>query len=283
MVGLYRRQFVVRSITPYLRYVSAMLVCGFATPAFAERAEDKVWLQGGVFRAQVDTYARVDSPSLGLPGTRVDFEGDLGLDDKEWAPKIAGGVRLGKAFRIEADYFSLNRAGSTTLNRLLGVDDTVFPVGAVVDSSFDTKIWRIAGGWSPVLTDTTEVGLAIGVHLTDASFSISGTLPGVSGATLVERRATTIPLPNIGLYANHSFNKTFGIHAKADFFSIKLGDYKGRLIDAQLGFSARIQRNIGVGIAYRFVDYDVEVRKNDFGGKIEYKYYGPVAFVEVAF
>lgn len=256
-----------------------------ASPALAERPEDKVWLQGGVFRARVDTYARVDNPALGLPGTRVDFEGDLGLKQNQWAPKIAGGVRLGRAFRVEADYFSLDRSGTNTLDRLLGVDESVFPAGATVDSEFSTKIWRIAGGWSPVLNDTTEFGIALGVHLTDASFSIATTLPSPAGGTIdiVERRARTVPLPNVGIYVNHSLDKTFGLHGKVDFFSLRIGDYKGRLIDAQAGVSARVARNVGLGLAYRYVDYDLEVDKPDWGGKLEYQYHGPLAFVEVAF
>lgn len=265
-------------------YVAATVAMVSALPAYAERPEDKIWVQGGGFRANIDTFAQVDNQKMGLPGTPIDFEKDLGLRNRGWLPKIAGGVRLGHKLRAEADYFSLSRHGSATLSNLLGVDQTVFPVGAEVDTDFSTKIWRIALGWSPVLTEKAEFGMALGVHLTDAKFRLEADVPiGGVMTSLVEQQKAVIPLPNVSLYGNYNLNKTFGLHAKVDLLSLKVKDYKGKLVDAQLGIGARVQKNIGVGIAYRYVRYNLEARTGDWHGNLKYRYHGPLAFVEVAF
>lgn len=269
-----------------MRILNLVTVAIFAvsTPALAERPEDKLWLQAGVFRAKADTFARVDNQELGLPGTRIDFEQDLGLRDSEWLPKLAGGVRIGRKLRVEADYFSLDREGSTTLSALLGVDNTQFPPGAEVDTQFKTDIWRIALGWSPVLTEHGEFGVAVGVHLTDVKFSLIAEVP-VAGESIIlsEDRQATILLPNVSVFGNYNLSRIWAIHGKVDLLSLKVGDHKGQLVDAQIGVSARVHRNIGLGLAYRYVDYDLETRRQDWGGELQYRYYGPLAFVEIGF
>ena len=261
----------------FLAILSAVAI---VVPAQAERPGDKVWLKAGVFRASVDTSLKVDDAKLGIPGTSIDFEDDLGFGENAWKPKIEGGARLGKAFRIEADYFSLGRSGSAIIDEEIRIDDTVFPVNAEVDASFRTDVWRIAAGWSPLHTDKGELGLSAGVHLTRARYSF---LANVAGAQLVEEKSKTIPLPNVSLFGNYNINKTFGVNGRVDLLSMKMGGYKGSLVDAQATVSARVHRNIGAGLGYRYVDYDLQVRKSDLHADVNYRYHGPFAFVEVAF
>ena len=261
----------------FLAILSAAVI---AVPAQAERPEDKAWLKAGVFRANVDTSLKVDDAKLGIPGTSIDFENDLGFSDSAWKPKIEGGVRLGKAFRIEADYFSLGRSGGAVIAEEIRIDDTVFPLHAEVDASFRTDVWRIAAGWSPLHTEKGELGLSAGVHLTRARYSFSAEAEGMK---LVEEKSKTVPLPNLSLFGNYNINKTFGVNGRVDLLSMKMGGYKGTLVDAQATVSARVHRNVGAGLGYRYVDYDLRVRKSDLHADVNYRYHGPFAFVEVAF
>lgn len=64
---------------------------------------------------------------------------------------------------------------------------------------------------------------------------------------------------------------------------MKAGKYTGSLIDAQIGFEARVLKNIGVGLGYRYAGYRVKARKNDWRGKLDYSYSGPMAYIELAF
>jgi hypothetical protein len=257
-----------------------MLLIAVPSAALAERPEDRVWIRGGAFRATIDTFLQVDNPALGLDGTRIDFERDLGFDRGTWLPKVDAGVRLGRAFRIEGDYFNLDRVGGATLDEEIRIDDTLFPIDADLAAAFRTAIWRIALGWSPHLGENGEFGVALGVHLTDASYDFVADLDGV---ILSESRSETVPLPNVSLYGSHSFSETVNLNARIDFFALKVGDYRGQLVDVQATIGARLHRHIGAGLGYRYVDYNLRIRKEDLRAEADYAFHGPFAFLELAF
>lgn len=263
----------------WMRILPALLL-GLPGAALAERPEDHVWVKGGAFRANIDTFLQVDDPALEIRGTRIDFERDLDFDGTAWLPTIEAGVRLGRALRLEAEYLNLRRAGGGAINSEIRVGETVFPVDAEVAATFDTAISRIALGWSPVKTDKGEFGAALGVHLTDASYSF---IADVDGAILSESESETVPLPNLSLYSNYSFSKSINLNARVDLFALKVGDYRGQLIDVQAAVAARLSRNIGAGLGYRYVDYNLRVRKDDLRAEANYAYHGPFAFLELTF
>jgi hypothetical protein len=45
----------------------------------------------------------------------------------------------------------------------------------------------------------------------------------------------------------------------------------------------RFHKNMGVGIGYRYVDYELEADKADFRGEVQYTFKGPTIFFNVAF
>jgi len=255
-----------------------------ATPAAAVRPEDKAWIQVGAFSPKIDTEIRVDVTNLDIEGTEVDFERDLNLDDRKGVPKIDAGIRLGKRFRLEADFLTLKRSGHTALERTITIDDTQFPLATEVDSELQTKIYRVAAGYSFIRNDKAEFGVSVGAHITKVKAEVAATvlLPGDT-AFRSERRDVSAPLPNVGLFGAVVLSKVFSIDGRMEAFALKVGDYKGRLIDARLGVSARLHKNIGVGLAYRRASYRLEVNKSDWDGRFEYRYSGPMAHLELAF
>ena len=257
----------------------AALACVPGT-ATAEVTSDKAWLDVGGFWAKIDSDLQLDNTTLGVEGTRIDFENHLGLDDSRALPKISGGVRLGSRFRVEGDFFRLGRSGELAIEETLKIDDTVFPVGALVETEFDTDVYRIALGYSLVRNDRGEFGVSAGAHYSRGKFEITATALGV---TLEERRSKSFPLPNVGVYGNMHLFGPVSLQGSADVFKMKYGNYKGSLVDAQLGLEARIIRNVGLGLGYRYAGYRIKGSKSDWQGKLTYSYSGPVAYVELAF
>ncbi len=259
---------------------AAVLAAVLTAPAAAERPEDTIWLRGGAFFNSVDSRLKVDSPSLGIPGTEIDFEQDLDFDKRTTVPKIEGGIRLGERLRVEGDYFSLSRTGGAAINEKIQIGDTSFPVDAEMAARLKTQIWRIAVGWSPVKTERAEFGGALGVHLAHLKYSF---VADVDGIILSQARSHTAPFPNVTLYGSYNLGKVINLNARIDAFALKLGAYKGSLIDAQASVAARLQRNIGVGAGYRYVDYKLRITEPDYGLRADYRYHGPFAFAELAF
>ena len=116
--------------------------------------------------------------------------------------------------------------------------------------------------------------------MTKASFKVEA---DVLGATLEEHRSKSVPLPNVGLYGNIDLFGPIALQATVDAFKMKAGNYKGTLLDGQVSLEARVHKNIGLGLGYRYAYYKVEGHKHDWRGKLTYDYYGPIAYVELAF
>ena len=90
--------------------------------------QDRWTLEVGAYAPNVKTTAHFDSTTLGV-GTSVNFEQDLGLDDRKVNAQILGRVRLGERWRIEAEYFGLNRSATNTINRTINWGGNIYPIG----------------------------------------------------------------------------------------------------------------------------------------------------------
>jgi hypothetical protein len=245
--------------------------------AWAETPTDQAWLDAGVFRAHINSHLRLGNEKLGIQGTDVDFEKDLGLDSNKWMPKATAGVRFLKRFRLEGDYFQLNRDGHIDLTHNLTIDDTVFPLSADIDTHFRTNIYRVAVGYSFVRQDRAELGVSLGAHVTSAKFQIEAL-----NSALEEHRSKSAPLPNVGLYGSLVLWGPIVLQGNIDAFKVKVGKYKGTLLDGQIALNYRIVKNLGVGAGYRYAHYKIQARTSSWDGTLWYTYSGPTAYLEVA-
>lgn len=64
---------------------------------------------------------------------------------------------------------------------------------------------------------------------------------------------------------------------------MKISDYKGELLDASLGINAMINKTIGIGADFRYVDYRLRATATDFTGRVRYNFYGPFLYAVVGF
>lgn len=268
--------------------VRRFLALGFAAAsiaipgtASAEVTSDKGWIDIGGFWASIDSDLRIDNTALGIEGTRIDFEGDLGLDSSRTLPKVTAGIRLGPRFRLEGDYFRLGRNGELVIDETLRIDDTVYPIGATVRTKFRTNIYRIGVGYSLVRTDKGEFGVSAGVHMSKGKFNIQANGPG--GSLLEEGRNKSFPLPNVGVFGNVHLFGPVSLQGNLDAFKMKAGNYKGTLIDTHVALEARVLKNVGIGAGYRYAGYKLTADKSDWHGKLTYGYSGPLAYLELAF
>jgi hypothetical protein len=257
----------------------------FASSANAQSLEDKFWIQGAGFLANVDTDVRVGTTANPNGGTQIDLEDDLGLDDSSLLPSIYAGAKLGGGFVITGEYYSLGRDSTRTISRTITVDDVTYPVNASVTAGFDTDIYRFTIGYSFVRNESVEVGAAIGFHATDLQLSLSGqgSAGGAPVSTQVRRKDFLAPMPTVGLYTTFEVMPRVTINARADYLSLGIDDYDGSLLNAQASVSYRVMDNVGIGVGYRYVDYDLDVTKPNVVGNFDYQFWGPSFFIELGF
>ena len=265
---------------------AGLLVAGIFVAGIAHGAEDSwkthpyledTWnFQLSIFYPDVSTTASLSNSALGR-GTQVNFEDDLDLTDRKALGAILGSVRLGERWRIEAEYFGLNRSGSRALSKTINWGDNTYTVGTVVSSSFDSDVYRLSGGYSFIKNDKSEIGVALGLFVTDFKASLSAS--GI-GATASD---TLAPLPTIGVYGAYAFTPRWLVSGRVDYFTLNYEDYDGSLTNAQLQVDYRFTRHFGAGVGYRFVRYDLEVTDNSWNGSVEYKFQGPTIYGVVSF
>ena len=261
--------------------VSAALI---AQPALAQRLSDTFSLQVSAYFPNVDSSVRVDG-SGGNLGTVIDFERDLGYDRNRVLPAFMAEWRPNDDWVLNAEYYAIGRRNQTFIDRELVVGDTVFPVGAELNSGFDSDIIRFTVGNRFYQTKNFEIGAAIGLHGTDFSVFIEGegSVNGQAAQFRSEGRSVFAPLPTVGLFLAWEPAPKVSVAGRFDWLSLSIGDYSGRLLNTEASVAFRVQKHIDLGVMYRRVDYQVKVRRDDWEGKVRYNFHGPALFVQLGF
>jgi long-subunit fatty acid transport protein len=256
-----------------------------ATPAAAQSLDDKFWLEASIFDPKVDTKVQLSARDNPTIGTEIDFESDLDLDKDKVLPAFFGGARIGSGFSIAGEYYALHRKGGATLDRDITFKDVTYPVSAEVSSAFDTDIYRLVVGYEIVHRPTYELGIALGLHATKIKVELNGQASvGGAGVTAQTRDEDVLaPLPTIGLFGAVEPVRRLTLNGRVDYLSLKIDQYKGRLINAQAAISYELINHVSLGIAYRYVDYRLDVERERTVGRLTYNFSGPSAFLRVGF
>jgi len=260
---------------------AAALLCWSAT-ASAEGPQDRYWFGLEYFYPTISSTARLDNTATARPGTEVRLEDELALSDRKGTPYINLGMRLGENWRIEFEYYALKRDATKTITRDIDWGDVTYPVGATINTKFDSTIYRLTGGWSFIRNQQAEAGLSFGLHSTDFKTHLSGQTTGGAGFQ-TEGFDQLVPLPTVGLYGSYLVAPQVILRGRVDFLSLKYQDYDGRLMNWMGAVDWRVTKNFGVGVGYRYVDYKLEATKSNFTGEVQYTFKGPTLYVNGAF
>jgi hypothetical protein len=268
---------------------AAVVLTGLAWGAAAETPRDQYWIGLAYFYPTITSTARVDFPGTNIPGTEVRLEDELGLDDRKGTPYFLAGMRIAQNWRIEFEYYALNREATRTISRQINFGDLSFPVNGSVTTKFDSGIYRLTGGYAFYKTQEAEFGGAAGLHITDFRIQLAGVGtvggPGGGGSASFQReeRTALVPLPTLGLYGSYLFADQFVVRGRVDYLSLTYDKYHGRLVNWFGGVDWRFLKNFGAGIGYRYVDYTLDSTNTHLYGKVNYKFKGPTIYLEAAF
>jgi hypothetical protein len=238
--------------------------------------QDRWAFQLGVYSPKVNTTFRLNGTG-GLIGTEVNAEEDLGLRERNDMPAFLASVRLGERWKLEFEYLSLERENSRSLSRTINWGDNTYTIGASVNSSFNTDIYRLSVGYSFVKDVQKEFGVVLGLHATDILARINAAAVGT------EEGDVLAPLPTIGIYGAYAPTPRWLISGRVDVFSLKYEEFDGQLVNTTLGVDYRIWRNLGLGAAWRYIDYDLSVAASRYEGAINYRFSGPLLYLVSSF
>ncbi len=266
------------------RFLVAALLGASAGPGLAQHLDDRVSIQAGAYFARVNSEGRVGLPDGG-PGTSLDLEKDLGLDRSAVLPAVEIGWRINDDWVLNGEFYALGRRSERRLEREIMVGETTYPVNARLAAGFDSDIYRLTVTNLLFQRPKFELGAALGVHMTDFALFVEGegSVGAEIGAVRRESRTLFAPLPTIGGVFRWEPGPRWLVSANVDWLSLSLGDYSGRLINAEGAVAYRLWRRVDAGVQLRRVDYRVDVSRQRWDGRVRYRLTGPAVFVQVGF
>jgi len=240
-------------------------------------------LGAGPFWARLDTKVRLDS-STGVPGTLIDFESTLGMDENDLLPLMMGYYRISKNHRITFEYFQLNRNGEAVNDEPIRFGDVTFPANLPLRSYFDVDVFALSYSYSLIHDEKKELAFNIGLQFQDIETGIAGTLAGV----IREDADVLAPLPTFGGTFDYAFNEKWVFTSLLGVFAIELdlgddSELVGEIVQFNAGVAYNAFKNVGFALQYNYFRVDVDVEDRDWIGLLKYEWRGPVLAVVVYF
>ncbi|HSC95021.1 MAG TPA: hypothetical protein VLC73_08625 [Burkholderiales bacterium] len=278
-----KSRFVTASLTVFALFASLTISPGRAQTAVLEAVPSHPALTSrftfelGGFYSRSSTQASL-GPSGGGTGVIVDFENTLGLDERNLSA-IGGFLwRMSDRWRLEVDYFSLNRDATRTLATDLDWGDLpTIPAGQTVTSSYDFSDIRVSAGYSFFKRRDKELGVGIGLHVAGIETSIQTAGFGSESSDVLA------PLPVLNLYGTFALTNEWAVRFRMDWLSLNYDIYSGDLRNTTIDVLYQPFRNIGFGLGLRSLILDVEIDDPEWHGKARTVFTGPAAFMRVSF
>ena len=238
---------------------------------------DRFTIGVGGFYPTSSTTLRLDRADGGV-GTSIDFERTLGLEDKKLVFDATGRWRFTERWRLEAEYFALNRSGTRTSDRQIDWGNQIFPTNVQLNTSLDFSDARVSVGYSFFKTVDKELGLALGVHVADYRASIDS-------PQLQERQngKVTAPLPVLSLYGQFALTRAWALGVRLDRFALSYDDYDGNITAIGLDIQWEIFRHFVVLGGYRNFFLKLDANKDKWHGRIDQSYQGPLLQLQASF
>jgi hypothetical protein len=195
-------------------------------------------------------------------GVEINAEKLLDLDTSLTVLRLDAMYRPGKSLRhqIDLSWAAYHRDGSATLNEEIEINDMTFPVGAKVDTVFNFDIIRGDYTYAILQDERMRIALGLGVYAVPLRYSVEVETTG--GRTKIEGADTTLPLPALALRAEFQLVPRLFLNTYMDAMYLEISDFKGSLLDVNVGLEYRPWKYVGFGVGYNSMSVDVEGEKD---------------------
>jgi len=269
--------------------LSVLMIILFSLSVNAGEKEnkDKPWerfnLSLGGFATAINSDVSLGTKGLNL---EVNVEDVLDLDSSVSVFRVDGMWRFSRNLRHRLDlgWFDISRDASRTLLRDITIDDTTFPLGTEITTSFDLQVFKGAYSYSFFQDDRMDFAVSFGFFVMPIDFEIdaSGAFEGH------ERESITAPLPVLGLRADFAITPKFFLNYSFDFFYLEYDQFKGAVTDAKLALEYKAFKYLGFGIGLDSFKLHIEAEGEDYpnidlNGSFEFSYVGLMAYCKVYF
>lgn len=238
--------------------------------------EDRFRAEVSLLGAGFDTTLRID-PSATVPGTVVNAEDDLALDDSQFL--ILGELSLlpGERHLIRLSGLSARRSSQTVLERGIVFEDNVYFRGERVDSQLDITMFGLTYGYRFIASEFAELTASVGIQVTAVEANV------IARSRVVRDPETGVaPLPLIGLEGRYDFTDQWSVEARVQYLTANVEDVDGSILDFRAAVAWRTNPHLVFGLGYRSFTIDIDSQNEDTPGFVDMKIAGPMLFIRAS-
>jgi hypothetical protein len=275
--------------------VAALLAAGLLVGRAAEEATAKRFLPWEKGYVKFGGYAAAFDSTVAfginkVAGLTLNAEELLDLDSSLTVFRAEAMYRPGKSLRHQLDftYASYHRDGKTTLDEDLTINGVTYPVGARVESLFDFDIIRGTYSYALIQDERIRIGVGLGVYAVPLEYGLEITASG--GRSSVNGADTTLPLPALAFRSEFQLIPKLYLNANLDAMYLELSDFKGSLLDVNVGVEYRPWKYVGFGLGYSAMSVKAEAESEssnypgaDFVGSVDIRFSGLMLYGKFTF
>jgi hypothetical protein len=238
--------------------------------------EDRLRLEVNLLGASPSTKLRVDeSPTE--PGTEINAEDDLGLDDFQLLPQVELTLLPGERHLIRLSRFAIDRSATTHLEKNISFDDQDYLVGERVDSILNLTMFGLTYGYRFIVAPRGEISASFGIQIADVEANAV-----VRSRVVRESESGVAPLPLLGFEGRFDFSPRWAMEARVQYLTVNEQNVDGSILDARLAVSWRVNPYLALGLGYRTFQIDVDSADEDTPGFVDLAVAGPLLFVRAS-
>lgn len=252
-----------------------------------DSAGDDTWSRAGL---SLGGYlVALDSEvNFGLRGFQgnINVEEALDLDVSTMVFRADGFVRFtpNLRHRLDLGWYSLRREGRRRLTEDITIDDTTYPAGTTVNSTYNFDICRVTYSYSFFQDDRMDLAAGIGAYIAPTMFEIRST-GGVEGS---ESESFTAPLPVVELRGDFAVTPKLFLRSRIDVFYLKLGNYEGGITNLNVAMEYRFFKHLSTGVGFETFNFKVQTENSSYPprnllGEVSYRNVGLTLYLKAQF
>ena len=237
--------------------------------------EDRFLIETGIFLPTKELKLSADGSTI---NDEVDFSETFDFKDNQATFFFNAEWRFAKKWKLSGEYFGVNNGNRITLDQDIEFENITFEKGSSIRAGIEFNLFRIFVGRYLLSREKHLLGVGLGVHAMNIGAFVEGeVLNSVNDLEFRRSRVSAlVPLPNIGGWYMWGPHPRWVFGARVDWFGLSIDEYSGGLWNIAPQVKFRILRNLGVGVDYRFFLVNAKVDQNNWKGKFNMDFTGPL-------
>lgn len=238
--------------------------------------EDKFRAEVMMLGASYDTTLRID-PTLATPGTPINAEDDLGLDDSDVLPLAEITLLPGERHMVRLSGFGMRRRAQKVITKTIVFDDQTYLPGERVNSTLNMTMIGLTYGYSVVKLPRFDFALTFGVQVIEVEANAV-----VPSRVVRDSETGVTPLPLAGIEGRYDFTDRWSAEMRLQYLSVEFDEIDGSVMDARAAITWRKNPYLVFGLGYRSFGVEVDSQDVDTPGRVDMEMAGPLLFMRAS-